>query len=407
MRAFGPVVADVSIDFRQITEATPRALVERILEETGRASVRRRKLPAYLMVYHVIALGLMASESAREVLRQLVGNIRDQVPNAKEVIATRAAICKARLRLGVEPIRRLYAQAVKPIARRTTEGAWYRSYRLVALDGSSLQAQDTPANRRRYGKARAAKGKTSPLPLIRFVALCELGTRVLFAARMGAWKISEVALAKQVIDRLDQGMLCLADRLFYGFELWNQAVATNAQLLWRVSRAIRLPRLTTLSDGSYLSEVRRRSTASVADRARRLPVRVIEFTVTVGRKRKHYRVITTLLDPAKAPALELANLYARRWGIETAFREVKTYLKGPGVLLRSQRPELVEQDFYGLLLAHFGVRSIMEEAARKQGIAPTELSFLHAVNVIIRRLPEMVSFSPLWWLPQEPAPASG
>jgi hypothetical protein len=407
MRAFGPVVADVSIDFRQITEATPRALVERILEETGRASVRRRKLPAYLMVYHVIALGLMASESAREVLRQLVGNIRDQVPNAKEVIATRAAICKARLRLGVEPIRRLYAQAVKPIARRTTEGAWYRGYRLVALDGSSLQAQDTPANRRRYGKARAAKGKTSPLPLIRFVALCELGTLVLFAARMGAWKISEVALAKQVIDRLDQGMLCLADRLFYGFELWNQAVATNAQLLWRVSRAIRLPRLTPLSDGSYLSEVRRRSTASVADRARRLPVRVIEFTVTVGRKRKHYRVITTLLDPGKAPALELANLYARRWGIETAFREVKTYLKGPGVLLRSQRPELVEQDFYGLLLAHFGVRSIMEEAARKQGIAPTELSFLHAVNVIIRRLPEMVSFSPLWWLPQEPAPASG
>jgi hypothetical protein len=133
---------------------------------------------------------------------------------------------------------------------------------------------------------------------------------------------------------------------------------------------------------------------------------VIEFTVRVGRKRKHYRVITTLLDPRKAPALELANLYARRWGIETAFSEVKTYLKGPGVLLRSQRPDLIEQDFYGLLLAHFGVRSIMEEAARKQGIAPTELSFLHALNVIIRRLPEMVSFSPLWSLPEEPAPAS-
>jgi hypothetical protein len=406
MRAFGPAVADLSVDFRQITEATPRALVERILEETGRASVRRRKLPAYLMVYYVIALGLMASDSAREVLRQLVGNIRDHVPNAKAVIATRAAICKARLRLGVEPIRRLYEQVVKPIARRATAGAWYRGHRLVALDGSSLQAQDTPANRERYGKARAAKGKSSPLPLIRFVALCELGTNVLFAARMGAWKISEVALAKQIIDRLEQGMLCLADRLFYGFELWDQAVATNAQLLWRVSRSIRLPRLTTLSDGSYLSEVRRRSTAPVADRARRLPVRVIEFTVTVGRKRNHYRVITTLLDPQKAPALELANLYARRWGIETAFSEVKTYLKGPGVLLRSQRPELVEQDFYGLLLAHFGVRSVMEEAARKQGIAPTELSFLHALNVVIRRLPEMVSFSPLWWLPQEPAPAS-
>jgi hypothetical protein len=406
MRAFGPVVAGVSLDFRQITKAIPRALVDRILEETNRRSIRRRKLPAYLMVYYVIALGLMASDSAREVLRQLMGHIRDEVPNAKAIIATRAAICKARQRLGFEALRRLFDAAVKPIAKRTTEGAWYRGYRLVALDGSSLHAQDTPANRKRYGKAGAAKGKSSPLPLIRVVALCEIGTHVLFAARMAAWKISEVALARQIIGRLEKGMLCLTDRLFYGFELWNQALATNAQLVWRVSKSIRLPRLTTLSDGSYLSEVRRRSTASVADRARRLPVRVIEFIVTVGRERKHYRVITTLLDPTKAPALELANLYARRWGIETAFSEVKTYLKGPAVLLRSQRPALVEQDFYGLLLAHFGVRSIMEEAARKQGIAPTELSFLHAVNVVIRRLPEMVSFSPLWWLP-EPAPASG
>jgi hypothetical protein len=406
MRGNGPVVAGVSVDLREITEAIPLALVDRILEETNRRSKRRRKLPAHLMVYYVIALGLMASDSAREVLRQLMGNIRDEVPNSKAIIATRAAICKARLRLGFEAIRRLFEAVVKPLAKRTTEGAWYRGYRLVALDGSSLHAQDTPANRKRYGKAKAAKGKSSPLPLIRLVALCEIGTHVLFAARMGAWKISEVALATQLLGRLERGMLCLTDRLFYGFELWNQAVATNAQLLWRVSKAIRLPRLTTLSDGSYLSEVRRRSTASVADRALRLPVRVIEFTVTVGRTRKHYRVITTLLDPRKAPALELANLYARRWGIETAFSEVKTYLKGPGVLLRSQRPDLVEQDFYGLLLAHFGVRSIMVEAAQKQGIPPTELSFLHAVNVVIRRLPEMVSFSPLWWLP-EPAPASG
>jgi hypothetical protein len=177
------------------------------------------------------------------------------------------------------------------------------------------------------------------LPLIRFVALCEIGTRVLFAARMAAWKISEVALAKQLMDRLEPGMLCLADRLFYGFELWNQAVATGAQLLWRVQKSISLPRLDTLSDGSYLSEVRARSNAPIAVRARRLPVRVIEFTVTVGRKRKHYRVITTLLDPRKASASELANLYAKRWGIETAFDEVKTHLKGSGVLLRSQRPE--------------------------------------------------------------------
>ena len=267
-----PTVARLSVDLGQMTEAFPRAVIDTILEETGRAGVRRRKLPGYLTVYYVIALGLMISVSAREVLRRLLDDVRDHVPDGAELIASRAAICKARQRLGVEPIRELFERVVRPIAKRATKGAWFGRLRLVALDGSSLNLQDTPANRERYGKAPAAGKKTSPLPLIRFVALCEIGTHVLFAVRMAAWKISEVALAKRLIDRLEPGMLCLADRLFYGFDLWNQAVATGAELLWRVQKKIPLPRLQMLNDGSYLSEVRARSTAKVAVRARRVPV---------------------------------------------------------------------------------------------------------------------------------------
>ena len=222
---------------------------------------------------------------------------------------------------------------------------------------------------------------------------------------MAGWRTSEVALASRVIERLEPGMLCLADRLFYGFPLWQKAVSTGADLLWRVQKTIPLPRLESLSDGSYLSEVRPRSNAPVSERKQRLSVRVIEFTVTLRDHVERYRVITTLLDPVQAPAMELADLFARRWGIETAFGEVKTYLRGRETLLRSQRPDLVEQDFYGLLLAHFGVRCVMEEAARSERIEPTELSFLHAVRVVIRRLPEMVSFSPLWWAPEDPSPS--
>lgn len=407
MGGIGVGAAGWSIDFEQISERIPRSIVERILEESKSESVRVRKLPAYLMVYYAIVAGLMASASAREVLRQLMRDVKDQLPNSKAVIASRAAICKARKRLGAEPIRRLFDAVARPMAKQATPGAWFKRLRLVAVDGSSLQLQDTLANRDRYGQAHAVKSKKGPFPLLRFVALCEIGTHVLFAARMAAWNIGEVTLAKQVLDRLEPGMLCLADRLFYGFELWDQAVATGAQLLWRVQKGIRLPRLTMLSDGSYLSEVRANTRAKAAVRQRRIPVRVIEFDVSVGRTRKHYRVITTLLDPRKAPALELANLYAKRWGIETAFAELKTYLKGHGVLVRSQQPDLVAQDFYGLLLAHFGVRSIMNEAAQEEKIPPTELSFVHAVRVVIRRLPEMVSFSPLWWLPDHPSAVSG
>jgi hypothetical protein len=406
MGVLGPTVAELSIDFGQISERIPRAIVERVLEQTKRGSVRVRKLPAYLMVYYTIAVGLMSSDSSREILRLLMRDVQDQLLNSKAFIASRAAICKARQRLGAEPIRQLFEAVAKPIAKQSTQGAWFGRLRLVAIDGSSLHVQDTPENRKRYGKAHAAKGKTGPFPLIRFVALCEIGTHALFAARMGAWNIGEATLAKELLNRLGPGMLCLADRLFYGFELWDQALASGAQLLWRVQKGVRLPRLQMLADGSYLSEVRANSRAKVAVRARRVPVRVIEFHVTVGSKRKDYRVITTLLDPRKAPALELANLYAKRWGIETAFAELKTYLRGHGVLLRSQLPDLVEQDFYGLLLAHFGVRSIMHEAAWEQHISPTELSFLHAVHAVIRRLPELVSFSPLWWLPHDPSAAS-
>jgi len=210
-----------------MTKAFPRAVIDKILAETDRGGVRRRKLPGYLMVYYVIALGLMVSVSAREVLRRLLDQVRDDLSNGAELIASRAAICKARQRLGVEPIRELFERVVGPIAKRATKGAWFGGLRLVALDGSSLNLQDTPANREAYGKAPAAGKTTSPLPLIRFVALCEIGTHVLFAVRMAAWKISEVALAKQLIHRLEPGMLCLADRLFYGFVLWNEAVATG------------------------------------------------------------------------------------------------------------------------------------------------------------------------------------
>lgn len=389
----------LTVDLGQVTAAFPRALVDKILEETKRASKRRRKLPGYLMVYYVIALGLMTSVSAREVLRHLLDDVREELDDCGELIASRAAICKARVRLGVEPLLSVFREVVVPLAKRSTPGAWFRTLRLVALDGSSLAVQDSVENRARYGKAAVAGGKQSPLPLIRFVALCEIGTHVVFAAQMGAWKVSEVALARNVIEGLKPGMLCIADRLYYGFALWSQAVATGADLLWRVQKKITLPRLQTLADGSYLSEVRPPSSAKASERARRMKVRVVEFSVTVGKKREDYRVITTLLDHKTAPALELANLFARRWKIETVFSELKRYLRGSQIFLRSQRPDLVEQDFYGLLLAHFGVRSVMVEAARKHGIPPPEISFVHAARVVVRRLPEMVFFSPLWWLP--------
>lgn len=364
--------------------------VERILERTGRSSKRRRKLPAYVMVYYLVALGLLAGVGAREVLRRILQRQRERYRIA---IATDAAVTKARQRLGVEPLIALFNEHVRPIATRAVRGAWFKGRRLVAMDGSTLHVTDTPANVRAFGRPPASRGRTT-FAQIRWVGLGEIGTHVLFAVEMAGWRVSEYALGMKLLSNLKSGMLCLADRGFYGFEMWTQAVATGADLLWRVQAQIPLPRLEKLKDGSYLSEVRPRSTERKRVRERRIPVRLIEFDVTVGKHREHYRLITNILDPEVATAMELARLYARRWKIETIFDEIKNRLHAGTPALRSKRPDLIKQDFYGLVLAHFGVRSLMLEAAREAHVDPDELSFAHALSVIIRRLPEMVSFSP-------------
>jgi hypothetical protein len=378
------------IDLGAMSAAFPLRDVERILAETKRASQRKRKLPAELMTYYVIALGLLASVGAREVLRRLLDRYRARQTWISE-LASEAAITKARQRLGVAPLRRLFDEYVTPIATRAVKSAWYRTWRVVTLDATTLQMLDTAENDERFGRAPSSRG-TSAWPQLRLAALLENGTRVLFAAAFDAYRVSESALARRLFHRLEPGMLCMADRGFFGFELWLAAAARGADLLWRVQRTLRLPEVERLSDGSYLSHIY--LNGGHHKRGKPQIVRVISFTVTLKGKSEPYRVITTILDPKRAPALELARLYASRWTIETAFGELKVHQRDRRLLLRSKLPELVEQDVYGLLLAHFGVRRLMCESAKQEHIEPADLSFSHALHVIVQRLPEMVVFSP-------------
>jgi len=189
-------------------------------------------------------------------------------------------------------------------------------------------------------------------------------------------------------------MLCLADRYFFGHALWQSGVAAGADLLWRVKSNLRLPRATVLADGSYLSTIypsekdRRHATNGVR-------VRVVEYRLQgVADAEPLYRLVTTILDPAQAPASDLAALYHERWEIEGALAELKTHLRGAQVVLRSKVPDLVRQEFWGLLLAHFAVRGLMHEAALRADEDPDRLSFLHAVRVARRKLPLFAAFPP-------------
>jgi Insertion element 4 transposase N-terminal/Transposase DDE domain len=378
-----------------VANTFPVNTIHTVLKVTGRASVRERDLPAHVVVYFVIALALYMQSSTREVLRCLLEGLQWLLgPSATIKVAGKSGISQARTRLGWEPMRQLHDEVVKPIATPATRGAWYRGWRLVSIDGSTLDVADEPANEEAFGRPGSSRG-TSAFPQIRFVSLVENGTHVLFGTQMDGYRTSEIALAKMVLPRLRPGMLCLADRNFFGAALWDQARATGADLLWRVKTTqLRLPCEKRLPDGSYLSCIY----LSDGDRRRKtngIKVRVIDYELKdVEGSEPLYRLVTTILDHEQAPAEELAALYHERWEIETALDELKTHLRGANIVLRSRTPDLVRQEFYGLMMAHFATRGLMHEAALKADIDPDNLSFLHAVRVIRRKLGSFAAVPP-------------
>jgi len=370
-----------------VAKTFPLATVKSVLSTTGKESLRQRDLPAHVVLYYVIALAFYMQCSYREVLRCLLEGIQWLMyPAVRIKVAGKSGISQARSRLGVEPLRRLHNQVVQPIAVEATKGAWYRGWHVVSLDGSTLDVADEKLNEEAFGRPGAKQGQ-SAYPQIRFVSLVESGTHVLFGSQMGGYSTGEITLAKGVLPWLHDGMLCLADREFFGFELWNQARATGTELLWRIRKNLRLPCEKRLADGSYLSRIYR------TERDRRhktngVIVRIIEYCLEgVAGAEPIYRLMTTILDPELAPAHELAALYHERWEIETALDELKTHLRGARIILRSKTPDLVRQEFYGFMMAHFAVRGLMHEAALKADEDPDRLSFVHAVRIIRRKLP--------------------
>jgi hypothetical protein len=294
-------------------------------------------------------------------------------------------------------LERLCEQFARPIGTERTQGAYWRGWRLTSLDGSTLDVGDTQANATEFGRPgsnRDANG--GAFPQIRFCSLVENGTHILFGTALGSYATSEAALADSVVSHLAPDMLCLADRYFFGYPLWTKAAQTGAELVWRVRNNLVLPVHDRLADGSYLSRIypspkaRKRNTKGVA-------VRVVEYKLVAGADAEGetiYRLITTILDHERAPADELASLYAQRWEIETTLDEFKTHLGGRDLVLRSKTPQGVRQEFWGFILAHHAVRALMHDAATKVDVAPNRLSFTHTLNEVRRKLPQFLVVSP-------------
>jgi hypothetical protein len=263
----------------------------------------------------------------------------------------------------------------------------------MALDGSGMEVADAAANAEFFGYPSASRGQTAFLQA-RVLGLVECGTHAVVAAAIAPYRHSEQAMAAHLLPaRLDRDMLVLADRNFYGFKLLQLAGASGARLVWRIKSTLQLPVHKALPDGSYLSTI-----FDSDDRARRSGqrVRVIDYALqdSATPTQDSDRLVTNLLDPAAAPALELAALYHERWEIESVFDEFRTHLRANSTVLRSKTPELVQQELWGLLLPHFAIRQLMAQAAWPRGLDPDRLSFTHAVRVIKRKMPQAAAIPP-------------
>jgi hypothetical protein len=373
----------------------PLSIITSIIAACGKTDKRVRDLPAALMVYYVIALSLFPGVGYQIVLRWLLGGLQ-WLGNHHFRVAGRASLSAARKRLGALPMQRLHEQQAQPMAEKSLLGSYFKDMLLVAIDGSTLALQDTRENSEEFGRSSNQHGE-SAWPLARFVALVECGTHLIFAANLGGYKDSEIALSKSLAPRLGVGMLCMADRLFPGYELWKQFAATGAHLLWRAKNSVTLKKTKVLADGSYLAEWLPDEERKKGNKA--VIVRVIEYKLNAPTveddKAEIYRLITTILDPEVASAPELAALYPQRWEIEISIKEGKTILRKGRITLRSKLPELVKQEFWGMILAHYLVRKMMAQAALDRKRDPDELSYESSIEIIkSTQSGSVLSFSP-------------
>jgi hypothetical protein len=382
LQGWGEVAKDPLPYVRGLGRLIPESRLATILSRTGRSSERRRRLPADSVIWLVIALALFATDSIPKVWRRLHPTRDDPEP-------TDSAFSQARRRLGVAPLRHLFLQTARPMATHQTVGAFYRGWRLMGLDGTTLDLPDTPENARTFGRPITGRA-VGAFPQVRLLALCELGTHAVCGLTIKPLCHGEPSMVGPLLDHLGPGMLLIWDRGFFSYELIAAVVRRGAHLLARVKSNTILQPIRRLWDGSYLAKLY----PSAADRRRDMRglwVRVIEYTHDdpnrPGAGQRH-RLITDLTNPQDMPAHEAPLVYHERWEEELAFDEIKTHLSNRVVPIRSKTPAGVVQEIYGLVLAHYVVRRVMHDAASVASQDPDRLSFLDSLRVLQCQLPE-------------------
>lgn len=334
------------------------------------------------LIWLIVGLGLFAGESYRQIFRLCAAT--------SVLVPSRATLTTARKRLTSGLFEQLTHGIVRLLANLTANHsfAFYKGLRLIGIDGTLLDCPDTDANRKGFGRT-SNQSSHGAFPKVRVVSLCELGTRVLWRSIIGTYHQSEQKLMRPLLEHLNRGMLLLADRHFGVAPIIYPLLSRKIPFLIR----FKIDRIFTveepLHDGSYLSTIY----LGKNDRARKRPgrtVRVIRYTHRDTHRPGSgvgHLLVTSLLDATKHPAQELVELYHVRWEEEIAFSEWKVSMC-QSKMLRSQSPEMVRQEIWGILLSHFIVRTLILRGAEQAQVEPRTISFTGALDILHARLPD-------------------
>jgi Insertion element 4 transposase N-terminal/Transposase DDE domain len=396
-----------AIGIGTLTRLVPRELVDEVVMSLGRKELRRNKLPARVMVYFVMAMALFYGDGYEEVMRKLAAGLQYLGTWRREwEMPSPGGLCQARQRLGPGVMRELYERVSAPCAMRSTAGAWLAGRRLMALDGFGMEAPDSEENAAHFGYA--GKKERCTFPFVQMAALAECGTHAIVAAAIGKDGEGEETLASRILagGAIEPGMIVMVDAGLYSYQNLRAVIDAGADALFRVGANVGLPVLEWFPDGSYLSYIadpdakRRNSHKLHAGRVKitDLPgtyVRAVDYEVTDrGDGDELITLVTNIVDPDELTAIEMAAAYHERWEAELVIDELKTHQRGSGVILRSRKPELVEQEIWGLLLTHYGIRHLMREAADQADLDPDRMSFIRALRVVRRQVSGQAAFSP-------------
>lgn len=378
-----------------IENIVPQATIAAVLAAEGRFTERERKLNLLVTVLLIIMMNLYTTDSIGAVLEKMAQGLRYIWPNPDYQVPNASAVSYRRDQVGARPVVALFHQVCQPLAEPDTPGAFLFGLRLMAIDGTTEDIPDTPANVAAFGRHKSDRGP-SAFPQVKGVYLIECGTHAIVDAGFWPVKTSERIGGFRMLRSVTAGMLLMWDRGFHDYDMFVQARQRGAHVLARLPGHVKPTMVRALGDGSYLaylqpSDYQRRK------KGERLLVRVIEYTITdpnlPGWGETH-RLVTTLLDPVAYPILELICAYHERWEIEITIDEIDTHqrlLPGP---LRSRKPVGVIQELYGLLIAHYIIRTCMYQAAQQAQLDPDRLSFIGAVRVLQNAVPEFQMTAP-------------